>query len=60
MSLKFGVPAMHNEEIFKQVERLLQRKLSPEECKFLIVASQVNNPEKKAVAKAATGTSRVA
>ena len=51
---------MRSEELFKQVERLLQRKLSPEECKFLIVASQVNNPEKKAVAKAATGTSRVA
>lgn len=51
---------MHSEELFKQVERLLQRKLSPEEYKFLVVASQVNNPKKKAVARAATGTSRVA
>jgi hypothetical protein len=51
---------MRNEELFKQVERLLQRKLSPEECKFLVVASQVNNPKKKAVAKAATGSFRVA
>jgi len=51
---------MHSAELFKQVERLLQRKLSPEECKFLVVASQVNNPEKKAVAKAATASPRVA
>ena len=50
---------MRSEDLFKQVERLLQRKLSAEECKFLIVASQVNNPEKKAVAKA-TANSRVA
>jgi hypothetical protein len=51
---------MHSEELFKQVERLLQRKLSPEECKFLIVASQVNNPKKQALAKAATANPRVA
>jgi len=51
---------MHSKELFKQVERLLQRKLSAEECKFLVVASQANNLKKQAVAKAATGTSRVA
>ncbi len=51
---------MHSEELFKQVERLLQRKLSPEEYKFLVVASQVSNPKKKAVAKPATARSRVA
>jgi hypothetical protein len=51
---------MSSEELFRQVERLLQRKLSAEECKFLIVARQVNNLKKKAVAKAANGSSRVA
>ena len=51
---------MRSEDLFKQVERLLQRKLSPEECKFLVVASQVNNPKKKALAKAATANSKVA
>lgn len=51
---------MRNEQLFQQVEQLLQRKLSPEECKFLIVASQVSNPEKKALAKAAAANPKVA
>jgi len=38
---------MSNEEIFRQVETLLERKLTQEECKFLTVASQSFKPEKK-------------
>ena len=51
---------MHSGELFKQVERLLQRKLSPEECKFLTAASEVLEPKKKDVAKAATANPKVA
>ncbi len=58
--LKFGVPAMRNEELFRPVERLLERKLSPEECKFLTAASEVLEPKKKDVAKAATANPKVA
>lgn len=32
---------MSNQELFKQVEHLLQRQLTPEECKFLALASEV-------------------
>jgi len=51
---------MRNEELFKHVEQLLQRKLSAEECKFLTVASQVSNPKKKDLATAATANPKVA
>ena len=38
---------MSNEELLKQVERLLERKLTPEEHKFLLIANESLQPHKK-------------
>ena len=38
---------MSNEELFRQVENLLERKLTQEECKFLAVAGETLKPDKK-------------
>jgi hypothetical protein len=51
---------MQKEELFEQLERFLQRKLSPEECQFLVVASDVLKVKTEPPAKAAPGSSRFA
>lgn len=43
---------MSNEELFQKAEYLLQRKLTPDECKFLMLASEVlqkQEPEREPV-----------
>jgi len=51
---------MRHQELFEQVERFLQRPLSPEECQFLILASEVFEPKKKPFPKAATANAKIA
>jgi hypothetical protein len=38
---------MSNDELFQQVQLLLQRKLTPEECRFLTLAGEVLNGKHK-------------
>lgn len=52
---------MSNEELFKKVEYLLERKLREEECKFLEVAGELLlDPKKTRPQEAIRPTSRVA
>ncbi|MGC2108858.1 MAG: hypothetical protein WA655_05030 [Candidatus Korobacteraceae bacterium] len=37
---------MSNQQLFEQVENLLRRKLTPEECKFLALANEVLQQKK--------------
>jgi hypothetical protein len=51
---------MSNEELFQRVQLLLQRKLTPEECRFLAIANKVLSADKKPLQKAAAASVRVA
>jgi hypothetical protein len=51
---------MSNEQIFQQVRYLLQRNLTPEEHKFLSLASQTIGQGKEQPPKMATGKPKVA
>ena len=51
---------MSNEEILRQVESLLERKLTREEYKFLAVASQALKQEKKPSHPTAKPNARIA
>jgi len=51
---------MRHQELSQQVERFLQRKLSPEESKFLVLASQLLKPKKEPLTKAATASAKIA
>ena len=51
---------MSNEELFRQVETLLERKLTKEEYKFLAVAGQSLKPEKKPSSQTARPNARIA
>ena len=51
---------MSNEELFKKVEYLLERKLREEECKFLEVAGELLLDAKKELRQPMRLTSRVA
>jgi hypothetical protein len=46
---------MRKEELFEQLERFLQRKLSPEERQFLVLASDVLKLKNQPLTNAATG-----
>jgi len=51
---------MSNEQLFRQVEILLQRKLTPEEGRFLVLASEVVNQKKKPPYKVAKASAKIA
>lgn len=42
---------MSNEELFQQVQRLLERKLTPEERQFLVLASKKASGKKPSLQK---------
>ena len=51
---------MSNEELFRQVEVLLQRKLTSEERRFLVLASEVLNQKKKPPYKVVKVSAKIA
>lgn len=51
---------MSNEQLFQQVRLLLQRNLTPEERKFLTLASQTIGQAKEPQSKMGNGKSRIA
>jgi hypothetical protein len=51
---------MRKQELLEQVDRFLERKLSPEECKFLLLASSALKVKKKPLARAPAANSKVA
>ena len=51
---------MSNKELFEQVQLLLQRNLTPEECQFLVLANKVFSEEKKPLQKAAAASVKIA
>lgn len=51
---------MSDEELFEQVQLLLQRNLTAEERQFLVLANQVVRSEKKPLQKAAAAAVKIA
>jgi len=52
---------MSNEEIIKQVENLLERKLTQEECRFLTVAGgRLGQDSKKPIPQTVKVTTKIA
>lgn len=51
---------MSNEDLFERVQLLLQRKLTPEECQFLMLAKEVLGAEKKPLQRAAAANAKIA
>ncbi len=51
---------MYDEKLFEQVENFLQRNLSPEERRFLILAREMPKPQDKPLYKVTTASGKVA
>ena len=51
---------MSNEELLAQVERFLERELSPEECEFLILASKALALNQQPLTRAAAAIAKIA